>query len=311
MSLQDYIAKGTIVSTGAAQTININAGFDTFILRNRTTLGAGAGIFEAKWWLGMVNGTAETKSVAGGAVTDAIIAAAGFTYSDSSTATLGAATALNGAFVTAANPAVASSATTPVVGQIVRMYGTTSMLQIAGMDFTVTAVNPGVTFTLGYMNSVGWLSAATAGTYRLVNQDGTFYPRRRYITAITLGVVTTIQMSVTTDFVVGEKVYFVLPTAFGTNQLNGLTATVLTVVPATNSITVDINSTAFTAFAFPTSAVAALGVTFPQVVPAGELGTVLNGAVRDIGSRSITIGTAICGTAADIFDYWAIKGQLI
>lgn len=309
MSLQDYIAKGTIVSTGAAQTININAGFDTFILRNRTTLAAGAGIVESKWWLGMNNGTAETKTLGGGVLTDAIITAAGFTYKDSSTATLGAAVAVTA--VSQAVGAVANTGTTPVVGQIVRIYGTTQMLQIAGMDFTVTAVNPGVSMTFGYLDSSGFLAAANAGNYRLVNQDGTFYPRRRYITAITRGVTTTVQMSVTTDFVAGEKVYFNVPAAFGTSQLNGLTGTILSVNTVTNSIVVDIDSSAFTAFAFPTSAVAALGVTFPQVVPAGELGTLLTGAVRDIGSRSITIGTAVCGTAADVMDYWAFKGQPI
>ncbi len=309
MSLQEIIAKGTIVSTGAAQTININAGFDTFILRNRTTLAAGAGIYESTWWQGMVNGTAETKTVAGGVTTENIIVAGGFTYTDSQTATLGAPIAITA--ITNANPPVASTATTPLVGQIVRVYGTTGMLQIAGMDFTVTAVNPGVSMSFGYLpNAAAFVAPATAGTYRLVPVDSKFYPRARYITGITLGATTIVQMSVVHDFVAGEKVSFRCSAAFGTSQIDKLTGTITAINTVTNTITVDINSAAFTAFAFPTSAVAAAGVTFPQVVPAGEV-SILTGAIRDTGSRSIFIGATVAGTAADVMDYWAIRSQTI
>ena len=92
-------------------------------------------------------------------------------------------------------------------------------------------------------------------------------------------------------------------------QMNGLTGTVTAINTTTNTVTVDINSSAFTAFAFPTSATAANGVSFPIAVPAGEIATILTGATRDTGSRSIEIGTAICGTAADVMDYWAYRSE--
>lgn len=302
MSLESIIYRGQIISTGAAQTINFNGGFDEFVLRNRTTLAAGAGIIESKYWLGMANGTAETKTVAAGLITDNIIAAGGFTAVDSSTATLGAPIAVTA--VTAANPAVASTATTPTAGQIVRLYGSTGMLQIAGMDFTVGTVVAGVSFQLAYMNAAGFAAPATAGTYRLVPVDSTYYPRMRYITNITQAANAVVTMSVVHDFVAGEKISIRCPAAFGMTQINNLTGTIQSVNTVTNTITLDINSSAFTAFAFPTSAVAAAGITFPQVVPVGELGPLLTGAVRDVGRRSIFIGASVAGTAGDVMDYW-------
>jgi hypothetical protein len=306
MSLQEVIAKGTIISTGAAQTINIPQGADTFILRNRTTLAAGAGIYESSWWSGMANGSAQTLTVAGGVTTVNIIAAAGFTYKDSSVDVLGPAIALT--VISQAGAAVVNTATTPVVGQIVRVYATTQMLQVAGYDFSVTAVNPGVAMTFGYLNSAGFAAAANAGFYRLLPHDLPFYPRARYITAITQAAQAVVTMSVAHDYQIGNKVSFRVPAEFGMTQMDGLTGTVTAI--AAGTITVDINSTAFTAFAFPTSAIAAAGVTPAQVVPAGEVATTLTGAIRDVGTRAIYLGTAICGTANDVMDYWAIRSAV-
>ena len=306
MSLQEIIYRGSLVSTGAVTTINFPAGFDQFILRNRTTLAAGAGIIESRWWLGMPVGVSQNATVAGGAVTYAI-AAGGFTYVDSSTATLGAPIAVTG--VSAASPSVALTATTPLVGQIVRIYGTTGMLQIAGMDFSVTVVNPGVSMTLGFLPAVGFAAPATAGTYRLVPVDLKFYPRRRYITNITPAANAVITMSVAHDIVAGEKISIRCPAVFGMTQIDGLTGTITAINLVTNTITVDIDSTAFTAFAFPTSAIAAGGISFPQVVPVGELGTLLTGSVRDTGTRSMFIGATICGAAGNVMDYWAIRSS--
>jgi hypothetical protein len=307
MSLQEIIAKGTIISTGAAQTINIPEGADTFILRNRTTLAAGAGIIESIWWSGMAAGTAQTNTLAAGTITNTIIAAGGFTYTDPTTAVLGPAIAITG--ITQAASAVAATATTPVVGQIVRVYGTTGMLQVAGMDFSVTAVTPGVSMTFGYLNSAGFAAPATGGNYRLLPFDLPFYPRKRFITGITAAAQAVVTMSVAHDYQIGDKVRFVVPAAFGMTQMNGLTGTVTAI--AAGTITVDINSSAFTAFAFPTSAIAAAGVTFAQVVPAGEVATSLLGAIRDVNSRKMFLGANIAGTANDIIDYWAIRSEVV
>lgn len=309
MSLQEIIYRGTLTSTGNPQVISIPAGFDEFHLRNRTNLVGGAGIVESIWYTGMAAGSAITDTLGGGTITRTVITAAGFTYSDSSTAQLGPAIALNGAFIPTATPAVPETATTPVVGDIVRIYGTTGMLQIAGMDFSVTAVNAGVSMTFGYLPAAGFAAPATAGTFRVVPFDYPFYPRKRFITAITAANPAVITLSVTHGYVVGEKVKVYVPAVFGMTQMNGLLATITAISTANNTITTDIDSSAFTAFAFPTSATAAAGMSFPIIVPAGEVATILTGAIRDAGTRQIYLGTAVDGTAADIFDFWAIRSE--
>jgi hypothetical protein len=137
MSLQEVIYRGSLVSTGAPQFVSVPAGFDQFVLRNLTTLAAGAGIFESKWWLGMAGETAETKTVAGGVVTDNIIVAGGFTYYDAAITAIGPAVVITG--ISQAASAVVTTATTPPVGSIVRVVGTaanplTAMRQVGGYD---------------------------------------------------------------------------------------------------------------------------------------------------------------------------------
>ena len=308
MSLQEIVYRGSVVSTGAPQVISFPAGFDQFHLRNRTTHAAGAGITDSYWTAGDPAGWATTDTVAGGVITRNVIAAAGYTYSDSSTAVLGPAIAITA--ISQAGSAVANTGTTPVVGDIVRIYGTTAQLQSSGLDFTVTAVNAGVSMTFGYFNTAGFAAAATAGFYRRLPFDLPFFPRKRYITGITAAASAVVTLSVAHGYVVGEKVIFHVSAAFGMTQINGLTGTITAITTgATNTITVDINSAAFTAFAFPTSAVAALGITHAHITPAGEIPSVLAGAIRDAGTRQIYIGTAIQGTAGDIFDYWVSRSQ--
>jgi hypothetical protein len=110
-----------------------------------------------------------------------------------------------------------------------------------------------------------------------------YIPYGCVITGITTGATTTITTGVNHGFVVGQEVFFVIPqvttSAWGTTQLDTLaynTANVVpqrayvTSVPAANQIVVNVNSTGFTAFAYPTSAQAALGATFPQVLGIGD-----------------------------------------
>ncbi len=71
------------------------------------------------------------------------------------------------------------------------------------------------------------------------------------MTAATSMVVT---MSVTHGFTVGQAVRFVVPAAYGMVEADGLIGNITavdTTLATGNSITVDIDSSAFTAFAFP------------------------------------------------------------
>lgn len=242
--------------------------------------------------------------------------AAGFTFfDDSGLVANSAATALNGAFITRAAVALAATGDTTTVplaaGDVIRMYGSTGMLQIAGMDFTVGTVIANTSFTMAYLNNSGFAADSTAGQWRKlpfrgvtlalggIAPDPRFYPRNRYITAITAGATTLVQLSVAHSYQVGEKVRLIVPQEFGMVEINGSLGTITAINYTTNTITLDINSTGFTAFAFPTSAIAAGGITFAQCIPVGE--AAINTIALPVGNRldDRTRNTSIKGVVID------------
>jgi hypothetical protein len=312
---QNLIAYGSFISDGNARTISIPSGVSYFEIENRSTYGTAPAAIVKSWWqTGMANNTAmQWNEAAGTSILSAVAAATnGIAFVQSPIAP-GAASAITA--ITNATPAVVSSATTPLVGDIVRIYGTTGMLQASSLDYTVTAVNPGVTFTLGYLpagaGQLNFLAAATAGFWRRV-ADYQYYPRKRFVTFITQAAQAVVTLSVTHGYVVGEKVTIYLPDArFGMTEINGLTGTIQAVNPATNTVTLDIDSTAFTAFTYPTSAQAAAGCSFPNMVPAGEVATILTGAFSDQGFRGLYLGTAVVGANTNVMQWRAYKGEAL
>jgi hypothetical protein len=303
------VATGSYISDGAARTIQFPKLIDYFIVRNRSTWGtAPTAIVESTWYRGYAAGQA-THFTEGGAsaVTATATAAggAGFTEVDQRIFTDGAAIAITA--ITAATPAVVATATTPVVGNIVRIINPTAMLQIGGLEFTVTAVTAGVNFTLGYLPAAGFAAAATGGTYRVIN-DVRYLPRRRWITAITAANPAVITTSIAHGYVVGDRITVYLPDAnFGMTQINGLSANVTAVTAST--ITTDINAAAFTAFAYPTSAVAAAGVSFPHVVPVGETPTKVTSATDNQSLFGLQLGTAVVGANTNVMDWMAFSRE--
>jgi hypothetical protein len=183
------------------------------------------------------------------------------------------------------------------------------MLQIAGMDFTVTAVTPGVDYTLGYLDSSAFAAPGTAASYRVVT-DYRYYPSKRYITSIIAGSTTIITTSVDSNYAVGGKVTIHNPDInFGMKEIDGLTGTILAVVPG--SFIVDIDSSAFTPFAFPTSIVAANGVTQPTVDPVGESAYILSQALQNALRSGMYLGTDVVGDDRSTMDWIAYGADLV
>ena len=323
----------TTDATPTPVTLNLQPGSTKIEIINLTDYAAhAASIIKAIGCSGLPAGCASLWTGSGAnpnVMTNTEIIAGGFTFfTDSAGQNLGPAVAITG--INQINHPLALSATTGNVGDVVRVYGTTGMLQIAGMDFSVTAVNAGVSQTLGFLDASGFAAAATAGFYRTIPYAGSpvtgaviapsprFYPRVRYITGITQAAQAVITMSVTHSFQVGQKVRIVVPAAFGMTQINNYLATVLAVSHSAtvNTITVDFDSSAATAFAFPTSAVAAVGVTFPQVVPVGEaaintialpVANLLDDRTRNVSINGVIIG-ASCLVASKNYQWISLKG---
>jgi len=308
---EQLIASGSFTSDGAAKNIALRSDFDVFRVWNATqaatTQATGRGC-KFEWMRGQADGAAFmfTKQNASNALDLEVISSGGFTRVDQSNQTLGAAKATSGTDVTLANPAVVTVTSHGYSnGDRVRIYGTTGMLQIAGYDFTIAAVSAN-DFTLAYLDSSGFAAVATAGFVRKVPNNPIYSPQGNRITAISKAASAVVTFAVTHGYSVGEKIRFKVTSDFGMVEMNDLIGEITAVSTANNTVTVNIDSAAFTTFAFPTSAVAAAGVTPAHAVPVGDAATVLSGSMQNTAQIVMELGAGADGPAGSTSDviYW-------
>ncbi len=202
-------------------------------------------------------------------LTSQIAANAGFTWvSTSPNVEAQAANAITA--ITAASPAVVSQTNTYSEGDIIQFYNTTGMLQIAGMNFQISTVS-GSGYTLTGLRAAGFAAAATAGNTRRISKYLAVEPQFLYVTEITQATQAVVRTSVdpTLYYAVGMKVHFSVPYSFGMTQINQLTGKIVAMSATNYTMTVDIDSSAFTAFAFPASTASPTAALFATVAPAG------------------------------------------
>ena len=305
------VASGNFTSDGATKEIALRSDFDFFETENHTqmatTQATGRGVM-FQWRRGYAADSAVeiSKTNSTNALNGTVITSGGFTRIDQGSQTVGAAQATSGTDVSRANPAVVTvTAHGYSNGDRIRIYGTTAMLQIAGMDFTIGSVLTN-SFTLAYLDSSGFAADATAGFVRRLPDNPLFFPERLFITNITQAASAVVTLSVTHRMAVGGQVRFVVTSANGMEEINGLIGEITAISTANNTITVDIDSTAFTAWTFPTSAVAALGYTQAQIVPVGEIATVLTEATDNTAEIIMELAAGAqspAGSSADAI-YW-------
>lgn len=276
MSDNTIIQQGRFTSNGAAKTLQIRSDVDWMKIYNITVAAASqttaVGV-EYYWQRGFPDGAMweyKKSNAANAANLSAYATTGGFTLVDTSASPNGVVNATVTAVSNATIPVVSNSGTNGLVaGDIVRMINVASAQQLGGFDFTVgyNTLTTG-TFSLDYMSQI---VAGTTGSWMKIKWDPLFYPRRRYITKISLAASAVVTLSVTHGFKVGQLVRFVVPAAFGMVQMNGLQGTITAIDTTTttgNTVTVDIDSSAFTAFAWPLSA--AVPFTAAELVPVGE-----------------------------------------
>jgi len=278
---------GDFISTGVTEIIKLPAGCDWIEAKNyTTTLAAGAGTgIKFEWQKGMAQDSAfETvKLAADESSSDVVVTAGGFTAINSSVIQLGAINATVSAVSNAATPVVSATfvAGSMVNGDTVRMINIVGGRQISGLDYTISAVTGTTVFSLAYMDQI---VAATTGSFRTVKYTPLYSPGARFITKITKAASAVVTFSVTHDFIVGEKISFRVPADFDMVEMNGLTGTVTAVSAVNNTITVDIDSTAFTTFAWPLTADD--DFTPAQGIAAGRSTTAANLALPDNALRN-------------------------
>jgi hypothetical protein len=295
-----------------------------WVINETVSFAAGAGTgAEFYWQRGMTQGRGliYTKTAVTGALAVAEIAAnAGFYLIDTSVNLPGPSLALTG--ITNGTPPVVNTANTASLnpGDVVRIFSTVGAKQLGGLDFTIDNIVASTSFELAFMAAIASANPG-AGTFRRIPYNPYFYPSTRYITKISQATQAIVTLSVTHEYTVGQSIRFIMPTvtalAFGMTELDGIEATIVAIGEAdadgvTNTITVDVDTTGFTAFAFPLTT--APGFTPAQVVPIGEntatallLGAdILGDATRNTAFFGIQLraGTASpAGVDGDVI-YW-------
>jgi hypothetical protein len=319
MAYDTLLQQGKFTSDGTFKTIPLRGDVDSMWVYNFSQSAAQNNLVIAAYWQrGMLDGSGLAFFKSGGADTmevNILVPPFGFSLVDSTASPVGAQVAVTGTTNNIAPTVTAASVVGLFDGSVVRLDSLDNNLtNLSGFDFEITNVNSGAgTFDMKYPLYNIPNAVATAGFYRQIKFQPMFYPRNRVINAVIRGATTTIFFTVTHGYTVGQELRFSVTSDFGIIELNGLIGTVLAVDLALNSVTVNIDSSAFTAFQWPLAA-AGLNFTFPQAVPMGEdtgyaLSTnnnILDDATINTGFIGMQIGGGAntpCGAATDII-YW-------
>lgn len=253
------ILQGGFTADGAAKTLKLRSDIDWIEVYNLTnTLGTDQDHGYKYYWQRGMGTFALTQYHPAADETQAITyTESSFDLIDTSAYELGAATAVTGG--TDATRPVYSTASTAglAAGSIVRVYDTNHNT-IDGLDFSIDTLIANTSFRLANTLATAPGVIAGAGFYRLVAPNVEIYsmftPSNRNIANITAAASAVVTTLVDHGYLVGMAVKFKVDSDSGMTQINGLTGNITAVT--TSTFTVDINSTAFTAFKFPLPAVA-------------------------------------------------------
>jgi len=286
--------QGSFTSTGAATILQIREGIDWINVYNTTQMAASQSTavgVQYYWQFGMPQNAmiAYFKSNAANAENlSQYLTTGGFSIVNNTLNVPGPSIAITA--VSNATPPLVSTANTNSMsaGNIVRLYNVSGAQQLGGIDFTIGTVVTNTSFTLAYAPTI---VAGTTGTYRTIPYDYYFYPPTRVITNISQAVNPIVTLAVTHAFTIGQRVRFIIPTvtslAYGMTALNQVETTIVNINQAdtngyTNTITVNTDTSAMSAFAWPLTADPVH--TPAQIVPVGEY-----------TAQAITSGTNILG----------------
>lgn len=305
MAYNTAIFQGNFTSTGVSVDLDLRGSLDWIEVTNQSIIENPADTGFKFWWQrGMVQGSMNRMSNPAAVDVD-YSATLGFFLLDTSIQTVSISPAVITNISAANPPRVTSAGHGLVTGDIVRLVSTTGALQLDGIDFRVTRVDAN-NFDLSWMAAV--VAAAAPGAnarFYKVSNEAIYQPKQRVITAVTQAAQAVVTMAAPHDFTVGQEVRFKVPSVnnsgvyYGMTELNNVQATVTAVSVANNTITVDVDSTGFTAFAFPLTA--AVPFIPAQVVPVGQDTGYSNSVGSDILGDAVNnnaiIGVRLTGGA--------------
>ena len=309
----------TVVTGVPAVTVAIPSNADFMWVKNFTQYGANAAAtgVDFYWQRGMAAGTGVVQyKNSSAALNGDTLVSGGFTLFDPSTsnpwtANIAITTGVSNAtrpVVTTTNTTGLTAASSTNPGSVVRIFS--PGFPPNGIPFTVGAVSAGVSFTL--LSAAGALAnapgaAGTLGNYQILNFNALFYPRARFIANISQATQAVVSTTIPHGLTPGQAVRFNIPSVSGMVQLNAtsannyLTATVVSISSTDqNQFTINVDTTGFTAFTWPTNS--QQPSSYPEVTPVGEdTGTaLLSPTIQIPGVSSSTLGSQIFNTNTGI-----------
>jgi len=253
---------------------------------------------ESEWFSSMAQGSyiGKSQTVTTNALATSTGTTGGFTFVDQTnppTYAKVAITAINGTTFVVSTGSTAGLS----VGDFVRLINVTGALELSSIAFQITALTANTSITLGMAATAataGWTIAnGTTGFYQKI-YPGFMYPKLAPVLYITQATQAKVYFGKPNDFTPGELVDFQIPVAYGMTQLSNLTATpvagatanppgaarvlVVTNTATESSITLNYDTTGFTAFVYPVSASYANGNSPAVCFPAGSGIVPLNGS---------------------------------
>lgn len=295
MSEYNKMAKGSFTSNGAAKIVNLPFRPDAVEFWNFSAAGTPAqnGVPYAYWDVQMGQGVATAQYFNG----TPVLSTGNVTANGISSFSAGQLLQFGPTLVVSdVSKAAAASVTTTTAhgyksGDVVILEGlfqstTTGMPQINGVPFTVTVTST-TAFTIPWntnQSNYTTISGAATGTPRVkqVLYPYLYFPGSTVISAITTGSTTTIDTASAHNFVVGQEVAFRVPSQWGTVELNSLPNTLVPgspvygyVIAVTdyNTVVVNIDSSAYTAFTSNQTVASVPGLSYAQIVAVGDVNT--------------------------------------
>lgn len=284
MPFNTLIQQGNFTSDASDKTLSIRSDFDFIEVKNETALIQSTAdlAFKFEWQRGQTDGRGDVWTKLGNVANDVltvaqIAAAGGFVIVDTSGARLASAVVVTAA-TDATEPVFSTGNTSGLAdGTVVRIQNMDEQLNLNGYDFAIDTIVSNTSFKMAVaLATTPGVAETTGGTYRIVNHDPLFYPRFRYISNISAAASAVVTVTVASGYAVGQKVRVIVPETsqsgtsdYGMVEINGLEGTITAVdnTVGTQTVTLNIDSSGFTAFTFPTAAKAAIALSKAILVP--------------------------------------------
>lgn len=313
MAILSQIAAGSFVADGSALVLPFAGQPDIVRLYYQGNASgdvwesaANPGVVKEVYWnRNMAAASALATVNTNGAATDQkdFLAAGGVEYYNPEFGQLGPARNITGiAFATGVVTTAAPHGY--VTGDVVLITGTTGMLQIAGMYFQIT-VTGATTFTLNGLDTTVFAANATAGVARKVLYPGIWQPQSCLITNISQAADAVITTSVDHGYVADQLIYLAVAPQFGMSEAAGKITKIKSVTA--NTMTVELDTSGFTAFAFPASAQGPFD--FPNLSNYGADSSLVLNAYRNDAVAGVYLGSAVCGSAGALVHYEIIQAD--